>query len=376
MAGFSTPVPSGKQRRAPLVMVVDDEPTNVQVMGALLADNGYDVLPATSGRQALERCEARRPDLAIFDLKMPGMDGLALSRRFRETPALAAIPIIFVTGATDDEDLVQCFEAGAVDFLSKPIRPVELLQRVRTHLELKFSRDRLVHKARDCDALTAMVAHDLKSPLASIRFSVEMLSEEPVLAEERLQDLLAALVDSTNRMLAFIDDFLNRNAAASTVALDAFKPFALDATVRSLVQRYDHYGSEKDIRVELDPTDSVEAFGDPLAVEHVLDNLISNALKFAPPGSRVRVAIEPGNPGTTRVRVLDRGPGITEADQKRLFQRYVRLSARPTSGESSTGLGLSIAKQLSEAMHGNLAYEPREGGGAAFVFELPTRPVS
>lgn len=376
MAGFSTPVPSGKQRRAPLVMVVDDEPTNVQVMGALLAEDGYDVLPATSGRQALERCEARRPDLAIFDLKMPGMDGLALSRRFRETPALAAIPIIFVTGATDDEDLVQCFEAGAVDFLSKPIRPVELLQRVRTHLELKFSRDRLIHKARDCDALTAMVAHDLKSPLASIRFSVEMLSEEPVLAEERLQDLLAALVDSTNRMLAFIDDFLNRNAAASTVALDAFKPFALDATVRSLVQRYDHYGSEKDIRVELDPTDSVEAFGDPLAVEHVLDNLISNALKFAPPGSRVRVAIEPGNPGTARVRVLDRGPGITEIDQKRLFQRYVRLSARPTSGESSTGLGLSIAKQLSEAMHGNLSYEPREGGGAAFVFELPTRPVS
>ena len=90
----------------------------------------------------------------------------------------------------------------------------------------------------------------------------------------------------------------------------------------------------------------------------------------------MRVAIEPGNPGTARVRVLDRGPGIDEADRKRLFQRYVRLGARPTSGESSTGLGLSIAKQLTEAMHGNLWYEPREGGGSSFVFELPTRPVS
>jgi len=108
----------------------------------------------------------------------------------------------------------------------------------------------------------------------------------------------------------------------------------------------------------------------------VLENLLSNALKFAPPGSRVRVAVEAGNPGTVRVRVMDRGPGIDESDRKRLFQRYVRLSAKPTSGESSTGLGLSIAKQLADAMHGNLAYEPREGGGSSFVFELPTRPIS
>lgn len=357
-------------------MVVDDEPSNVQLIGTLLTERGYDVLPALSGKQALERSAIRRPDLAIFDLKMPDMDGVALCRQFRETPELAAVPIIFVTGTADDEDLVRCFEAGAVDFLTKPILAAELLQRVRTHLELKFSRDRLVLKARDCDTLTAMVAHDLKSPLASIRFSVQMLAEEPALREERLQDLLASLVDSTDRTLAFIDDFLNRNAAASTVSLDAFRPFALRDLLASVVETYDHYGSEKKIRVELDPGEPIEAFGDPLAVEHVIENLLSNALKFAPPGSRVRVVLELGNPGTARVRVLDRGPGIDESDRRRLFQRYVRLSARPTSGESSTGLGLSIAKQLADAMHGGLSYEPREGGGSAFVFELPTRPIS
>jgi len=185
MPNTKTPVPAGKQRRAPLVMVVDDEPGNVQYMGTLLIENNYDVLPATSGAQALERCMARKPDLAIFDLRMPGMDGVALCRRFRENPELAAIPIIFVTGTTEEEDLVRCFQAGAVDFLIKPIRALELLQRVRTHLELKFSRDHLVHKVRDCDDLTAMVAHDLKSPLASIRFSVQMLAEDPELANPR-----------------------------------------------------------------------------------------------------------------------------------------------------------------------------------------------
>jgi two-component system sensor histidine kinase/response regulator len=376
MRSTKTPVPSGKQRRAPLVMVVDDEPGNVQYMGTLLIENNYDVLPATSGAQALERCMARKPDLAIFDLRMPGMDGVALCRRFRENPELAAIPVIFVTGTTEEEDLVRCFQAGAVDFLIKPIRALELLHRVRTHLELKFSRDQLVHKVRDCDDLTAMVAHDLKSPLASIRFSVQMLAEDPELANPRTQDLLASLIDSTDHTLAFIDDFLNRNAAANTLSLDAFQPFALDERLSEVVERFNMYGREKGISVELDATESIEAFADPLACEHVIENLLSNALKFAPPGSQVRVMMEHGSPGCVRIHVLDHGPGINESDRARLFQRYVRLTAKPTSGESSTGLGLSIAKQLAGAMHGSLAYEPREGGGSDFIFELPTRPVS
>ena len=157
-----------------------------------------------------------------------------------------------------------------------------------------------------------------------------MLSEEPSLAEKRLQDLLTALVESTDRTLAFIDDFLNRNAASSIAALDAFRPFALYDLLKVVAERYDHLGSEKNIRVDLEPSSRVEAFGDPVAVEHVLENLLSNAIKFATPGTRVGVAIEPGNPGTVRVRVMDRGPGIDESDRKRLFQRYVRLGARPT----------------------------------------------
>src|SRR5512143_2051033 len=127
MPNRKTPVPAGKQRRAPLVMVVDDEPSNVQLIGTLLTERAYDVLPAVSGEQALERSAIRRPDLAIFDLKMPGMDGIALCRHFRETPELAAVPVIFVTGTADEEDLVRCFQAGAVDFLTKPILAAELL---------------------------------------------------------------------------------------------------------------------------------------------------------------------------------------------------------------------------------------------------------
>jgi two-component system sensor histidine kinase/response regulator len=221
-----------------------------------------------------------------------------------------------------------------------------------------------------------MVAHDLKSPLASIRFSVDMLAEEPRLRDERVQDLLASLTESANRTLAFIDEFLNLNAAANTVALDSFRPFRVDDVVRMVIGGHAPGASEKCIRIDVDCAEVVEVFGDPLAAEHVIENLLSNALKFAPFESSVRVAIENGQPGIVRVRVLDRGPGVAPGDRHRLFQRYVRLSARPTSGESSTGLGLSIAKQLAEAMHGSLLHEDREGGGSVFTFELPTRPVS
>lgn len=376
MPKMSTPVPAGRKRRPPLILVVDDDARLVRLVSDLLSAQGYDVLSALDGDQAYLQATCRTPDLALFDLRMPDTDGISLCRRFREAPGLAATPIIFVTGAADETDLVDCFQAGAVDFLSKPIRAAELLQRVRTHLELKFARDRLVLKARDCDVLTAMVAHDLKSPLASIRFSVEMLSDEPKLRGERVQDLLASLTESTDRTLAFIDEFLNLNAAANTVALDSFCPFRVDDVARLVIERHAACALEKCIRIETNPDAALEVFGDPLAAEHVIENLLSNALKFAPSHSRVRVISEPGQPGTVRVRVLDRGPGIAQGDRRHLFQRYVRLSARPTSGESSTGLGLSIAKQLAEAMHGSLAYEDRPGGGSIFTFEMPTRPLS
>ena len=260
--------------------------------------------------------------------------------------------------------------------MTKPIRSFELLQRVRTHLELKFSRDQLVRKVKDCDTLTAMVAHDLKSPLASIRFSVQMLAESPDLNNPRFQEIFESLIDSTDVTLGFIDDFLTRNAAANTMALETFQPFPLDDLVRQIAVRFDQYGMEKDIHVEFASEEAMEAFADPFGCIHIVENLLSNALKFAPRGSVVEVQVKRGNPGFARVHVLDRGPGISAEDRLRLFQRYVRLTAKPTGGETSTGLGLSIAKQLADAMHGSLAYEPRVGGGADFILQLPTRPVT
>jgi signal transduction histidine kinase len=102
----------------------------------------------------------------------------------------------------------------------------------------------------------------------------------------------------------------------------------------------------------------------------VLQNLVSNAIKYSPPNSRVSIgALQTARTG--RVQVMDRGPGISEEDQARLFQRFTKGGNAPTQGESSTGLGLAMAKQQARAMGGNLWYDAREGGGSVFTLELP-----
>ncbi len=211
---------------------MDDEPSNVQLMGTLLSEHGYDVLPALGGNQALERSAVRKPDLAIFDLNMPGMDGIELCRRFRETPALAAVPVIFVTGAVRrNRCLVRCFEGGS-EWIFCTSRSVPLSCCIACVLPSGAEVLSRPHGAEitKSDVLTAMVAHDLKSPLASIRFSVEMLAEDPVMATPRMQELLASLIESTNHTLAFIDDFLNRKCVGKYRSSGSVPAICLERT--------------------------------------------------------------------------------------------------------------------------------------------------
>src|SRR5689334_25407406 len=106
----------------------------------MLRNEGYHVMPATSGQQALERAQAQRPDLILLDLMMPGMDGLEVCQRLKASPLTRGIPVIFLTASNEMEHLVKGFAAGALDYVTKPFNAPELLARVRTHLELQHAR--------------------------------------------------------------------------------------------------------------------------------------------------------------------------------------------------------------------------------------------
>ncbi|MEO6384517.1 MAG: response regulator, partial [Thermomonas sp.] len=157
------------------ILVVDDQAANVRVVGTLLGRKGYTVIPAHSGPEALAAVAEHAPDLILLDMMMPGMDGFELLAALREIPGLHKVPAVFLTAAQDRDLLLRAFEAGAVDYVTKPFMPEELLARVDAHIGLKLTRDRLERVARERQELVNLVAHDLKNPLSSVLFATEML---------------------------------------------------------------------------------------------------------------------------------------------------------------------------------------------------------
>ncbi|MFQ6044331.1 MAG: response regulator, partial [Candidatus Poribacteria bacterium] len=127
----------------PLVFIVDDVAKNLQVLGTVLKEQSYRIAFATNGRQALENLKNIQPDLILLDVMMPEMDGYQVCQRLKEDDRTKEIPVIFLTAKTETEDIVKGFDLGAVDYVTKPFNSVELLARVRTHLELKRTREKL-----------------------------------------------------------------------------------------------------------------------------------------------------------------------------------------------------------------------------------------
>jgi two-component system sensor histidine kinase/response regulator len=350
----------------PVVLVVDDQEANMRVVGQLLSGAGYDVVPALNGEQALERVRAVLPDLILLDMRMPGMSGFEVLKQFKTDPKTRDIPVIFLTADNDRDNVAHALAAGAVDYIIKPFVAQELLGRVKTHLELKQSRDVLQGFVSEKQQMVETIAHDLRNYFANIQFAAGMLCE-PGLEHEtrvRLAESIRHSSDSGVLFLQALLDHQNSQENGSPVAtLSVAKLLSESIAVMARM------AEAKNIEIKIACAEDFDVCGHHEGVLHVLQNLLSNALKFSPPKSTVILkAAKYGSRG--RLSVIDQGPGISKLDQERLFQRYVKLSAMPTHAESSTGLGLALAKQRARTMSGDLWYEDNEGGGSVFTLDL------
>ncbi|MGH7939443.1 MAG: hybrid sensor histidine kinase/response regulator [Limisphaerales bacterium] len=358
----------------PRILVVDDQASNVQVVGLILGNLGYEIIPASDGATALKRVAALIPDLILLDLLMPGMSGRDICLQIKKNPEWRDIPIIFLSAADDKDLIVSALDAGGVDYITKPFNQAELVSRVRTQLALKAARDRLKELAEDKDELLGILAHDLKNHLGGLNMSTKLLCERiRNLHDERIQRLADNAFYSSGQLLAFVKDFL-ANAAAE----HRFEPQlttvdvadAASAAIRLFEDRLRH--KQLDIHTEF-PDNELIAWADAHAVEQVFSNLLSNAVKFSPNEKKIYISVR-ANGTWVECSIRDEGPGFTDADKARMFRRYGRLSARPTGGETSTGLGLSIVRKLVLAMNGEITCDSTPGQGATLTVRLPKAP--
>ncbi len=372
-------------------LLVDDLDANLLALEALLQRQGLDLLKAKSGPEALEVLLVHDIALAFIDVQMPGMSGFELAEIMRSTERTRAVPIIFLTaGIVDQQRRIQGYETGAVDFLPKPIDPNILLNKAETFYELARQRQELRDREerlreanerlaqtnaelaradRSKDEFLAMLAHELRNPLAPMLTGMEVLLQTP--EEPGLVEKVGGMMRrQIGQMARLIDDLLDVSRITTgkielqkgSVAVPEILDQAIEAVQPLVTQR------EHELVVEEVPPDLV-LDADPHRLAQVISNLLSNAAKYTPDGGRIDLKVDRTPGGSLVISVKDNGRGIRPEHQARIFDLFDQGSSGPKDG---LGIGLTLVKSLVE-MHGGEIRVTSEGDGkgSEFTVEIP-----
>lgn len=371
-------------------MLVDDERESIEPLRQILSHYGYVIYCAETGEAALIEYESKLPDVVLMDVRLPGIDGVEACRQLVAKYGEACAPIILMSGhanlLTDSPD----FPLGVVDFLAKPFRPNEALVHIRAHLEnrryamrQKVLAEELSRSNVAKNKFLGMCAHDLSSPLASIRGMAEFLQDHRIGSlNEKQSQLVATIHEASQTMLTLVNELLDITAIESGEVHLNLAPTPLRTLIARAIDVAATPAARKRMSIHFhpSPTDPIIQL-DTTRIRQVVDNLLSNAIKYSRPGSVITVSLElpeaTAENQVVRVCVQDNGPGILEAERSKLFTVFGRLSSLPTGGERANGIGLSICRTFVEAHGGTIeAVNQSGGGGCIFCFTLPLSPCT
>jgi two-component system sensor histidine kinase/response regulator len=357
------------------VLLVDDEPANLELLGRRLAVIGCQTLEATSGAQALAIAVRELPDAILLDVMMPGMDGWETCRRLKADPATAELPVIFVTARDRAEDIAKGFEVGGMDYVPKPFEPLELTARVRSAIIRKKLRDDLKKKNSDLEKLErsrqeliGMLGHDIRNLANSVVAFLQLVGHGQLTPERpeflQLLHLSEANVTELLRMVNALLDVYRMEEGRLQVMPEVTA--LVEIAHRSMAQMGPE-AAAKNVRLELNIPEDTTVFVDDSVAVRVFTNLLSNGIKHTPPGGSVCIEARalPQTPDAVLVRVVDTGPGIPEQDAPYIFDRFFQGQGQRRGG---TGLGLTFCK-LAVELHGG-QIRVANGGQPGAVIEL------
>jgi signal transduction histidine kinase len=374
------------------ILVVDDIAANRNLLLETLEPKGYEVLLAADGQSALEIARNVVPDAVLLDVNMPGIDGFETCRALKQSEVTRQIPVIFITANEGTDDVVAAFQAGGVDYVTKPFKPEEVLTRLATHLEISRLTRALVannaqlqaaRKAAEAASeaksqFLASMSHELRTPLNAIIGYSEMLQEdlEALGVKQCLADL-QKIHAAARHQLGLINDILDLSkveAGKMTLFVEEFDVAQLvkevTATVQPLVAR-----KANTLLLECPPgLGTMRA--DQTKVRQTLFNLLSNAAKFTDKGlirlSVRRSLLDDAQAQTVQFSVSDNGIGMTSEQLGKLFQAFSQ--ADPSTGKKfgGTGLGLVLCRKFCRLMGGEVSVRSEYGHGTTFTVTLPT----
>ncbi|MEZ4658200.1 MAG: hybrid sensor histidine kinase/response regulator [Caldilineaceae bacterium] len=350
--------------------MIDDNPTNIDVVFSYLAEHGYKVFVAENGRTALSRAKLIKPDLILLDVMMPDINGLEICRRLKEDETTKATPIIFMTALTDPEDIVHGLQAGAVDYITKPIQYEVMLARISTHLnlrklqlELQIANQELIERNQELDAYAGTLAHKMRSPLSAVLLYTNALQRCAHLPENHSR-YPARISDTVTQIIKLTDDLLF--LARIKDAPIALEPCDIGQIVQTALDRLQPMVALSQAEISY-PATWPPAQGHTKWICEVWHNLISNAIQYggAPPKIELGYTEQPN--GDIRFWVRDNGKGIPLADQAQMFTNFTRLDPEKAQGY---GLGLSIVKRIISKIGGDVGVDSVIGEGSTFYFSL------
>jgi K+-sensing histidine kinase KdpD len=374
--------------KMPKILIVDDDDRNVRLMESILRANNYDVVKAYDGEQALQVIASEKPDLVLLDAMMPKMNGFEVCLRVKKAVATRLLPVIMVTALNALEDKVQALEIGADDFLSKPINRLELLAKMRAVLRVKNLHDQVEKNKAEIenknqellqlehlkDSLILMIVHDLKNPLTGIMGNIELLLRKGAHAdEEKRKSLLLKMRDSSNHLLSMIMDLLDISKIEENKMELKWTRFDLSEVIsESLRELRGVTEVEEKPLVYSGEGERFEVEADRNMVFRIIANLLTNALKYSPRGSEIRIETS-RQEGQVQVAVIDRGEGIPGEYHEKIFQKFAQVDVKKGGHKADRGLGLTFCKMVVEAHGGRIWVKSSPGAGSQFFFTLPVQ---
>ena len=363
------------------ILIVDDVMSNVLLLKVLLTNEKFQIATASNGRQALDQVIKEKPDLVLLDVMMPDMSGFEVSQQLKANPETAEIPIIFLTALNSTADIVKGFQVGGNDFISKPFNKEELIIRVTHQISLIAAKRIIVAQTEELrktiigrDKLYSVIAHDLRSPMGSIKMVLNMLIlnlPSDTIGPE-MYELLTMANQTTEDVFSLLDNLLKWTKSQIGKLNVVYQDIDMVEVTEGVIEIFSMVAELKKISIRLETPSKLEVYADIDMIKTVIRNLLSNAIKFSNEETEILVTVQEQE-GMAVVSVKDSGCGIDEENQKKLLHTDTHFSTFGTNNEEGSGLGLLLCQDFVIKNGGRLWFTSVKGEGSIFSFSIPLK---